>query len=47
VVDYQKESLTVEQKILGELEKLNNGFNENKRPGVDFTKDPNQNTFTV
>lgn len=47
VVDYQKESLTVEQKILGELEKLNNGFNENKRPGVDFTKDPNQNTFTA
>jgi hypothetical protein len=47
VVDYQKESLTVEQKILGELEKLNNGFNENKRPGVDFTKEPNQNTITL
>jgi hypothetical protein len=45
VIDYQKESLTVEQKILLEMEKLNNVFNENKRPGVDFTKDPAQTTF--
>lgn len=47
VIDYQKESLTVEQKILSELEKINNVFNENKRPGVDFTKDPNQTIFTA
>jgi hypothetical protein len=47
VIDYQKESLNVEQKILLELEKVNNIFNENKRPGVDFTKDPNQSTFIV
>jgi len=45
VMDYQKESLNVEQRILLEMEKLNNVFNENKRPGVDFTKDPNQTTF--
>jgi len=45
VIDYQKESLTIEQKILGEMEKLNNVFNEQPRPGVDFTKDPNQTTF--
>lgn len=45
VMDYQKESLNVEQRILLEMEKLNNVFNENKRPGVDFTKDPNQSTF--
>lgn len=45
VIDYQKESLTIEQKILGEMEKLNNVFNEQPRPGVDFTKDPNQSTF--
>jgi hypothetical protein len=45
VIDYQKESLNVEQKILLELEKVNNIFNETKRPGVDFTKDPNQTTF--
>lgn len=47
VVDYQKESLNVEQRILLEMEKLNNVFNENKRPGVDFTKDPNQTIFTA
>jgi len=45
VIDYQKESLTVEQKILSELEKINNIFNELPRPGVDFTKDPKQTTF--
>lgn len=45
VVDYQKESLNVEQRILLELEKLNNVFNENKRPGVDFTKDTTSTTF--
>jgi hypothetical protein len=45
VIDYQKESLTIEQKILSEMEKLNNVFNEQPRPGVDFTKDPNQSTF--
>ena len=45
VIDYQKESLTIEQKILAEMEKLNNVFNEQPRPGIDFTKDPNQTTF--
>jgi hypothetical protein len=47
VIDYQKESLTIEQKMLLELEKLNNIFNEQPRPGVDFTKDPNQTIFTA
>jgi len=45
VIDYQKETLTVDQKILSELEKINNIFNELPRPGVDFTKDPKQTTF--
>ena len=45
VIDYQKETLTVDQKILSELEKINNIFNEQPRPGVDFTKDPKQTTF--
>jgi hypothetical protein len=47
VIDYQKESLNVEQRILLEMEKLNNVFNENKRPGVDFTKDTNATAFTI
>lgn len=47
VIDYQKETLTVDQKILSELEKINNIFNEQPRPGVDFTKDPNQSVFTA
>ena len=47
VIDYQKETLTVDQKILSELEKINNIFNAQPRPGIDFTKDPNQSVFTA